>query len=159
MWEKAGLHENWWKSLLLCLKQTGHNLCINLCFDHLQSRELKRNLFQNGMKDLNFLVQTLIRKHYGPLLQFDLCLCEWEKIFVSNWHYDHFCDLVHTHVNELKFMFQIGTVVFPMLLTNAFHFTNLFLIFVLTLFLSVTEMLLYFLQIKNTQPAIRQITS
>ena len=81
------------------------------------------------------------------------------KIFVSNWHYDHLCDLVHTHVNELKFMFQIGTVVFPMLLTNTFHFTNLFLIFVITLFLSVTEMLLYFLHIRNTQPAICQITS
>ena len=62
-------------------------------------------------------------------------------------------------MNELKFMFQIGSVVFPMLLANAFHFTNLFLIFVITLFLSVTEMLLYFLHIRNTQPAIRQITS
>ena len=51
---------------------------------------------------------------------------------------DHLCDLVHTYVDELKFMFQIGTVIFPMLLTNAFHFTNLFLVFVITLFPSVT---------------------
>ena len=61
-----------------------------------------------------------------------------KKIFVSNWHYDQLCDLVHTYVGELKFIFQIGTVIFPMLLTNAFHFTNLFLVFVITLFPSVT---------------------
>ena len=40
--------------------------------------------------------------------------------FVSNWHYDHLCDLVHTYVDELKFMFQIRTVIFPMLLTMLF---------------------------------------
>ena len=33
MSEKAGFHENWWKSLWFHLIQTDHNLCLNLCFD------------------------------------------------------------------------------------------------------------------------------
>ena len=33
MSEKAGLHENWWKSLWFCPMQTDHNLCQNLCYD------------------------------------------------------------------------------------------------------------------------------
>ena len=75
------------------------------------------------------------------MVQFCNFICAYvneKKSFVTYWHYDHLCDLVHTYVDELKFMFQIGTVIFPMLLTNAFHFTNLFLIFVITLFPSVT---------------------
>ena len=71
----------------------------------------------------------------------------------------HLCNLVHVHVNEQKFMFQIGTVI-PMLLTNAFHLSNLLLVFVITLFPPVAQTLLHFLHIKkNTQPAIPEITS
>ena len=33
MSEKAGLHENWWKSLWFHLMQTDHTLGLNLCFD------------------------------------------------------------------------------------------------------------------------------
>ena len=42
----------------------------------------------------------------------------------------YLCNLVHAHVNEQKFMCQIDTVI-PTVLTNAFHSTNLFLVFVL----------------------------
>ena len=50
---------------------------------HLQSKELKSILPQNGKKDLNFQVLSLIRKHYSLPLSFHLCLCEWPKIYVS----------------------------------------------------------------------------
>ena len=41
--------------------------------------------------------------------------------------------MIHAHVSEQKFMFQIG-IILPMVLTNAFHSTNLFLVFITTLF-------------------------
>ena len=40
--------------------------------------------------------------------------------------------MIHAHVSEQKFMFQIG-IILPMVLTNAFHSTNLFLVFIITL--------------------------
>ena len=48
----------------------------------------------------------------------------------------HFSHLICAHVNEQKFMFQIGPII-PMVLTNALHSTNLFLVFVITLFPAV----------------------
>ena len=45
----------------------------------------------------------------------------------------HLCNLICAYVNEQKLMFQIGTLI-PMLLTKAFQSTNLFLVFVITLF-------------------------
>ena len=57
MSEKAGLHENWWKSFWFHLMQTDHNLCLNPCFNQSLTFaiwELKWTLFQNGTKDLNF---------------------------------------------------------------------------------------------------------
>ena len=50
------------------------------------------------------------------MVQFCNLICAYvneKKVFVSNWHYNHLCDLVHTYVDELKFMFKIGTVIFP----------------------------------------------
>ena len=36
--------------------------------------------------------------------------------------------MIWNHVNEEKFLFQIGTVI-PIVLTNAFHSTDLFFVF------------------------------
>ena len=140
--EKAGLHENWWKSLLFCLKQTGHNLCLNLWFDQSLAFAIwgtKEESPPEWYERLKFLNSDSDKKALWSSFAISFVLM-WmrKKIFVTYWHYDHLCDLVHTYVDELKFMFQIGTVIFPMLLTNAFHFTNLFLVFVITLFPSVT---------------------
>ena len=82
---------------------------------HLQSKELKSILPQNGKKDLNFQVLSLIRKHYSLPLSFHLCLCEWPKIYVS-----------------IKL-----ALYFTMALTNVFQSFNLFLVFVFTLFPAV----------------------
>ena len=41
------------------------------------------------------------------MVQFCNLICAYvneKKVFVSNWHYDHLCDLVHTYVDELKFV-------------------------------------------------------
>ena len=56
-----------------------------------------------------------------------------------------------------KFMFQIGTII-PMVVTNAFQSSNIFLVFVFTLFPAVMQMLLHFLYIKHAQLAIPYIT-
>ena len=42
-------------------------------------------------------------------------------------------------LQSTKVMFQIGTII-PMVLTNAFQLTNLFLVFVITLFPAVISM-------------------
>ena len=49
----------------------------------------------------------------------------------------YLCNFIHAHVNEQEVVFQIGTVI-PMVLTNTLYSTNLFLIFVITLFPAVT---------------------
>ena len=46
----------------------------------------------------------------------------------------HDCDLICAYVNDQKFLFHIGTII-PMLLTKALQSTNLFLVFVIPLFL------------------------
>ena len=53
---------------------------------------------------------TLIRKHYGPP-----------------------CNMICNHVNEEKVIFQIGTII-PIVLTNAFHLTDLFFVYFISLF-------------------------
>ena len=48
--EKAGLHENWWKSFWFLLMQTDHNLCLNLCFDQSLAFEIQGTNVESSPK-------------------------------------------------------------------------------------------------------------
>ena len=48
--EKAGLHENWWKSFWFLLMQTDHNLCLNLCFDQFLTFEIQGTNVESSSK-------------------------------------------------------------------------------------------------------------